>query len=92
MNAGETALVFYKAYNKSDKPIVGLSIYQVDPNDAVIYFNKIQCFCFENQLLAPKEEVELPVFFYLDPAINYDPALKETRDIFLEYNFFLAHD
>lgn len=48
VNAGETALVFYKAYNNSDKPIVGLSIYQVDPNDSVLYFNKIQCFCFEN--------------------------------------------
>jgi cytochrome c oxidase assembly protein subunit 11 len=44
VNAGETALVFFKAYNKSDKPIVGLSIYQVDPNEASLYFNKVQCF------------------------------------------------
>ena len=51
VNAGETALAFYKAYNDSDKPIVGLSIYQVDPNDASLYFNKIQWFWFENQLI-----------------------------------------
>ena len=54
VNAGETALAFYKAYNKTDKPIVGISIYQVQPEDASLYFNKIQCFCFENQMLHPK--------------------------------------
>lgn len=44
VNAGETALGFFRAYNDSDKPIVGLSIYQVSPNEASLYFNKIQCF------------------------------------------------
>ncbi len=92
INAGETCLVFYRAYNDSDKPLVGLSIYQVEPNDSVLYFNKIQCFCFENQLLQPKEHVDLPVFFYLDPAINHEPALGEVEDINLSYQFFLAHD
>ena len=92
MHAGETALAFYRAYNNSKKPIVGLSIYQLDPNDAIIYFNKIQCFCFENQMLQPNEHVDLPVFFYLDPAINYDSALGDVTDLTLKYNFFLAND
>ena len=92
VSAGETALGFYKAYNNSDKPIVGLSIYQVDPNDASLYFNKIQCFCFENQLLQPKEYVDLPVFFYIDPLINRDPNLKEVVDLTVTYHFFPAAD
>ena len=48
VNAGETCLGFYKVYNRSDKPIAGIAIYQVWPDEVQIYFNKIQCFCFEN--------------------------------------------
>lgn len=48
VNAGETALAFYKVYNRSDKPIAGIAIYQISPEDCSLYFNKIQCFCFEN--------------------------------------------
>ncbi|CAI2369623.1 unnamed protein product [Moneuplotes crassus] len=92
VGAGETALAFYKAYNKSDKPIVGLSIYQVDPSEASLYFNKVQCFCFENQLLHPQEYVDLPVFFYLDPLINRDPNMKEVVDLTVSYHFFPAAD
>jgi len=55
VNAGETALAFYKVYNRSDKPIAGIAIYQVSPEEVSVYFNKIQCFCFENQLLYPQE-------------------------------------
>ena len=64
---GETALAFFKAVNKSDKPITGVATYNVTPMRAGIYFNKIQCFCFEEQRLRPKEEVDMPVFFYVDP-------------------------
>jgi cytochrome c oxidase assembly protein subunit 11 len=48
VNAGETALAFYKVYNRSDKPIAGIAIYQISPEECSLYFNKIQCFCFEN--------------------------------------------
>ena len=48
VNAGETALAFYKVYNRSDKPIAGIAIYQIFPEECALYFNKIQCFCFEN--------------------------------------------
>ena len=48
VNAGETALAFYKVFNRSDRPIAGIAIYQVDPEEMSLYFNKIQCFCFEN--------------------------------------------
>lgn len=92
VSAGETALAFYKVYNNSDKPIVGLSVYQVDPNESSLYFNKVQCFCFENQLLNPKEYVDLPVFFYIDPLINRDPNLKQIVDLTVTYHFFPAAD
>ncbi len=76
INAGETCLIFYKAKNKTDKPIVGLSIYDVQPQSCAVYFNKVQCFCFQNQLLGPYKEVDFPVLFYLDPAIQDDKFVK----------------
>ncbi len=90
VNAGETCLVFYRAKNLTDEPIIGLSIYDVHPQAITMYFNKIQCFCFEQQLLGPKEEVDLPVFFYIDPAINDEPHLEEYTEIVLKYSFYMA--
>lgn len=90
VNAGETCLVFYRAVNRSDQPIVGLSVYDIHPNSLAMYFNKIQCFCFENQMLAPNEEVDLPVFFYIDPAINENPELADESEFVLKYTFYLA--
>lgn len=62
------------------------------PESCSLYFNKIQCFCFENQLLYPEEQVDLPVLFYLDPAINHDPLLKEEKEIILTYYFYPSAD
>lgn len=92
VNAGETALAFYKVYNHTDKPISGIAVYQVFPEEVSLYFNKIQCFCFENQLLYPKESLDLPILFYLDPAINYDANLTGKKDILLTYHFFPSAD
>lgn len=90
VHAGETCLAFYRAMNKTDEPIIGLSVYDVHPQSLSMYFNKIQCFCFENQMLGPKEEVDLPVFFYIDPAIHDDPELSVNREIVLRYTFYKA--
>ena len=90
INAGETCLIFYRVRNKTDKPIVGLSVYDIHPQTLSLYFNKIQCFCFENQLLGPYEEVDLPVFFYIDPAVNDDVRIDEFREINLKYTFYMA--
>ena len=79
-------------YNRSDKPIAGIAIYQIFPEECSLYFNKIQCFCFENQLLYPQEQVDLPVLFYLDPAINHDPNLTDTHEIMLTYHFYPSAD
>ncbi|KAA0203414.1 hypothetical protein HAZT_HAZT004542 [Hyalella azteca] len=87
---GETALAFYTATNPTDKPVIGVSTYNVLPFEAGQYFNKIQCFCFEEQMLNPKEEVQMPVFFYIDPEFAADPAMDNVQTITLSYTFFEA--
>ncbi|KFM79068.1 Cytochrome c oxidase assembly protein COX11, mitochondrial, partial [Stegodyphus mimosarum] len=90
VSPGETALAFYTAINPTDKPITGVATYNVLPFEAGKYFNKIQCFCFEEQQLNPHEEVDMPVFFYLDPEYAEDPRLETVDDIILSYTFFEA--
>lgn len=89
---GDTALAFFLAKNISDKPLVGVATYNVIPDRAGLYFNKIQCFCFDEQRLGPKEEMEMPVFFFIDPKINEDRHLDNVREIVLSYTFFKSDD
>ncbi|KAJ3053835.1 Cytochrome c oxidase assembly protein cox11, mitochondrial [Rhizophlyctis rosea] len=85
---GETALAFYTAYNPTEEDVVGISTYSVVPAKAAQYFNKIQCFCFEEQRLESKEEVDMPVFFYIDPEFVNDPWMHDVHTITLHYTFF----
>jgi cytochrome c oxidase assembly protein subunit 11 len=85
---GENRLVAFKAKNISGSETRGTATYNVTPNLAGKYFNKIQCFCFEEQKLHPGEEVTMPVSFFIDPAILDDPALKGLTNITLSYTFF----
>lgn len=87
---GETALAFYKAQNTSDRDIIGMATYSVVPERAAPYFSKIQCFCFEEQMLRAGEEVDMPVFFFIDPDFASDPACANINDIVLHYTFFKA--
>lgn len=89
---GETALAFYTAENPTDVPIVGISTYNVNPQQAGIYFNKIQCFCFEEQRLKPHEIIDMPVFFFIDPAFLEDPKMSDIDSITLSYTFFNVDD
>lgn len=89
---GETALAFYSAENTTDTPIVGISTYNVNPQQAGIYFNKIQCFCFEEQRLKPHEKIDMPVFFFIDPAFLEDPKMADIDSITLSYTFFDVED
>ena len=89
---GETALAFYTARNPTDKPVIGISTYNVIPFEAGAYFNKIQCFCFEEQQLNPHEEVDMPVFFYIDPEFIEDPKMETVDTITLSYTFFEAKE
>lgn len=77
-----TEAIFY-ARNDSATPIVGQAVPSVAPSSASIYFNKTECFCFTEQLLAPGEERAMPVRFVVDPAL---PA--STRTLTLSYTFY----
>jgi cytochrome c oxidase assembly protein subunit 11 len=85
---GEQGLTHYVAENLSNQPITGHATYNVVPHGAGQYFVKIACFCFENQILRAKQRVDMPVSFYIDPAILNDPEMKNTREITLSYTFF----
>lgn len=89
---GQTALAFYSASNPNDKPLTGVATYNVFPSKAAQYFNKIQCFCFEEQSLDPGEQVDMPVFFYLDPEFAFDPAMDNVSEIILSYTFFKSSE
>ena len=88
VHIGENRLVAYKVKSRSASETRGTATYNVTPPLAGKYFNKIQCFCFEEQRLKPGEEVTMPVSFFIDPAILDDPDLKGLTNITLSYTFF----
>lgn len=90
LKLGQTGLMNYKVHNLSPNPVIGTAVYNVTPNKAGLYFVKVQCFCFEEQTLGGNQLVDMPVFFYIDPAMNDDPDLKDVSTITLSYSFFEA--
>ncbi|MEL6167217.1 MAG: cytochrome c oxidase assembly protein [Pseudomonadota bacterium] len=85
---GETGLAFYEAYNPTDRPVAGTATYNVAPFSTGGFFAKVDCFCFEMQVLAPGERVQMPVTFYVDPEIVDDADAKWARNITLSYTFY----
>ncbi|KAK9467356.1 cytochrome c oxidase assembly protein CtaG/Cox11-domain-containing protein, partial [Lipomyces arxii] len=85
---GETALAFFRAKNKSDHDIIGVATYNVTPQQVAPYFSKIQCFCFEQQQLRAGEEVDMPIFFFIDPDFDTDPQMRPIHEVVLSYTFF----
>jgi cytochrome c oxidase assembly protein subunit 11 len=88
VHIGEQTLAFFGAHNNSGREIVGTATFNVTPAKAGVYFDKIDCFCFTEQVLAPGESAELPVSFFVDPAILDDPDTKDLQSITLSYTFF----
>jgi cytochrome c oxidase assembly protein subunit 11 len=89
---GENVMVFYESENISNKDIIGTSVYNVTPNKAGQYFVKIQCFCFEEQLLKAGQKVLMPVSFYIDPDIEKDENMEGVDVITLSYSFFKVRE
>ncbi|WOO82529.1 Cytochrome c oxidase assembly protein COX11, mitochondrial [Vanrija pseudolonga] len=87
---GQTALAFYTAKNNSDQDLIGIATYNMTPDKIAQYFAKVECFCFEEQKIRAGEEVDLPVFFFIDRDIVDDPTLDNVDDVVLSYTFFRA--
>ncbi|MBO9546613.1 cytochrome c oxidase assembly protein [Caulobacter sp.] len=87
---GDTGLAFFKVTNPTDKPQTGRALYNVVPESAGPYFQKLECFCFSSQTIQPHQTVEFPVVYFVDPKFADDPETKGKNEITLSYTFFPA--
>lgn len=85
---GEEMLAFYQATNPTARTVVGTASFNVTPEKAGQYFNKIACFCFTEQELGPGQSVDMPVSFFVDPDMLKDPKTRDVVEITLSYTFF----
>jgi cytochrome c oxidase assembly protein subunit 11 len=85
---GEPGLAYFEATNRSELEVTGSATFNVTPAKAGIYFNKVACFCFDSQVLAPGQSARLPVSFFIDPAIADDRNLDDVSTVTLSYTFF----
>ena len=88
---GTVETINYVAENLTDQPITGHAIFNVAPETAGSYFNKIECFCFTEQTLPPHARVEMPVVFFVDPDIAQSQELATVNDITLSYTFYASN-
>lgn len=88
LRIGETGLAFYRVRNTSDEPVVARATYNVTPHIAGQYFAKLECFCFTDRVIAPGQETDLPVVFFVDPEIVSNPDTADITTLTLSYTFF----
>ena len=85
---GQSVLAFYTVTNPTEHDVIGVSTYNVVPFKAGPHFNKVQCFCFEEQKLRAGESIDMPVFFYVDKEFATDPNMRDVRELVLSYTFY----
>ncbi|HEU5096865.1 MAG TPA: cytochrome c oxidase assembly protein [Reyranella sp.] len=88
VHLGEQKLVYFRATNQSDRPIVGTATYNITPEASARWFNKIQCFCFTEQLLKPGQTIDMPVLFFVDPDMDKDRRFDDVHTVTLSYTFY----
>lgn len=88
LKAGEVSTVIYRIENQSDETTRGVAAFNVTPELAGAHFNKLACFCFTEQTLGPREVIEAPVTFYVDPSADEDKNLRGLETMTLSYTFF----
>jgi cytochrome c oxidase assembly protein subunit 11 len=89
---GETKLAFFRVTNHADHPITARAVYNVVPEQAGAYFQKLQCFCFSDQTIAAGATVDMPVLYFVDPGYATDINTKGKPEITLSYTFYPATD
>lgn len=92
LRLGEEVVAYYEARNPTGAAITGIATYNVTPEKAAPYFHKTACFCFDEQTLAPGQDMSFPLSFWVDPAIADDPATRDIHTITLSYTFFRSLD
>jgi len=92
VHPGEQTQVFFRAVNRSSEGITGRAVYNVTPTKVGLYFDKLQCFCFNAQYLAPGESKDMGVVFFVDPDMSKDPTTNDVHTITLSYSMFKAAD
>ena len=92
VHPGEEREVFFRATNRGAEQTTGTATYNVTPTKSGIYFDKLQCFCFTAQQLAPGESRDMGVVFFVDPDLLKDPGTSEVRTITLSYTMFRAKE
>lgn len=90
LKIGETGLAFYRVTNNGKTPLTGRASYNVLPESAGPYFQKLECFCFNDQTIQPGQTVEFPVVYFVDPKIAQDFDAKGAHEVTLSYTFFPA--
>jgi len=88
LRTGQTATVFFKLTNTAARPTAGTAMYNVSPDVSGAYFNKLECFCFDEKKLGPNESMDVPLVFFLDPALEKDESMARVDSLTLSYTFF----
>ena len=89
---GDITTVTFHVHNRATFPLVGTATFNVQPDKIGVYFSKLQCFCFNQQVLKPGQSAEMTVQFYIDPTLANNPQDDDVQMITLSYTFFRTKD